>query len=149
MTFPVNLGYSLAIGGKPPTRESPAYLEEAGFLAGGFPPIARCILIRRFQHHIKSLYHLNFLGPCQVYIQSLGVESCRSTVRKRSPSPPDRSLLCDRSIRIVLSPDWSIRRIPSFGLALPVQLFIVSSMLLKKRRFLFAFFLQKITGAIL
>ena len=73
-----------------------------------------------------------------LYTVYIGVEKCRSTVRKRSPSPPNCSLLCDRSIWIVLSPDWSIRQIPSFGLALPVQLFIVSSMLLKKRRFLFA-----------
>ena len=83
-------------------------------------------LIRRFQHHIKSLYHFKiFIGPCQVYIQCIGVEKCRSTVRKRSPSPPNRSLLCDRLIRIVLSPDWSIRRIPSFGHALSAQVFIV------------------------
>ena len=85
---------------------------------------------------MSGLYTLYRSGEMQIHSE------------KRSPSPLIRTLLCDRSIRIVLSPDWSIRRIPSFGLALSAQVFIVSSMLLKKRRFLFAFFLQK-TDAIL
>ena len=66
---------------------------------------------------MSGLYTLYRSGEMQIHSE------------KRSPSPLDRTLLCDRSIWIVLSPDWLIRQIPSFGFALLVQLFIVFSML--------------------